>query len=176
MWKVLIPIILLVIVLLFQLQVRETFVTTAIGTDASGNPTDASGNPITKTASSTITLTLSDLLSLFKATAGTTTPAATTTGGGTTSTMFYSTTSTTADPLSTSSSSSLGKSGNASAGSTVDGVSSSNLSGSPYVPSQPIPIPSEAPCSDAAAQGVEFQNALQDYIKKDEIPCYGCTL
>ncbi len=169
MWKVLIPIILLVVALLFQLQVRESFTTTT--TDASGNPTDASGN-VTKPASSTITLSLADLLSLFKASAGAGTGTTTsgTTTGGTTSTMFYTTTTTT--PPTTASSATAGSA--AGAGSTVDGVSSSNLSGSPYEPS--LPIPSEAPCSDAAAQGVEFQNALQDYIKKDEIPCYGCTL
>jgi len=174
MWKVLIPIILLVVALLFQLQVRETFVTTT--TDASGNPTDASGN-VTQAPTSTITLTLADLLSLFKASAGT--GAGTTTGGtttgGTTSTMFYTTTTTTPSSSGSSLSSSASQ-GTQSTGSNsmVDGVSSSNLAGSPYTPSSPIP--SEAPCSDAAAQGLEFQNALQDYIKKDEIPCYGCTL
>ena len=56
----------------------------------------------------------------------------------------------------------------------VDGTSSSSVQGSPYTPS--APIPNAEPCSDSAAQGVEFQNALQGYIKKDEIPCYGCTL
>ncbi len=172
MWKVLIPIILLVITLLFQLQVRESFVTTATGTDASGNPTDASGNPVTTPAGTTITLTLADLLSLFKASAGSTTSTSTT--GGTTSTMVYTSTSTTPSSATSQIPSSSSTSSSSGSGSTVDGVSSSNLGGSPYVPSQPIP--SEAPCSDAAAQGVEFQSALQDYIRKDEIPCYGCTL
>ena len=172
MWKVLIPIILLVVALLFQLQVRESFTATTF--DASGNPMDASGN-VTQAAGSTITLTLADLLSLFKASAGTGATTSGTSTGGTTSTMFYTTTTTTPSSSGSSQSSSASQ-GTQSTGSNsmVDGVSSSNLAGSPYTPSSPIP--SEAPCSDAAAQGLEFQNALQDYIKKDEIPCYGCTL
>lgn len=173
MWKILGPLVLLVVVLLFQLQLQESFVTTV--SDASGNITDASGSPVTKPGASTISLTLADLLSLFKATAGTPSAQATGTTGGTTSTVFYSSTTTTPGPVSSDNLSSSASSSTSSSTSAVDGVANAMLTGSPYTPAQPLPSDS-APCSDSAAQGVEFQNALQDYIKKDEIPCYGCTL
>ena len=180
MWKVLGPLILLVIVLLFQLQLQESFVTSSTS-DASGNITDASGTVLTSSgAATTISLTLADLLSLFKASSSSSaTTQANASNGGSTTTMYYSSTTTNPPASSSSSSSSLssGTVSGASSGSTVDGITNTNLLGSPYTPAQPLPNEgANAPCSDSAAQGVEFQNALQDYIKKDEIPCYGCTL
>lgn len=176
MWKVLIPIILLVIAILFQLQVRETFVSTTTK-DTSGNEVDASGNTVSQSQTSMISLTLADLLNLFKSSSEpTAATGAAGSGGGTTSTLFYTTTTTLPATNNNSASSSSETSNDYTKGSssTVDGVSSSNLPASPYTPS--APIPSEAPCSDSAAQGVEYQTAVQDYIRKDEIPCYGCTL
>ena len=182
MWKVLGPLILLVVVLLFQLQLQESFVTSTTS-DASGNITDASGTVLkTSSASTAISLTLADLLSLFKAsTPSVTTSQPSSTSGGTTTTMYYS--STTTNPTNMSSNTNTmndsSSSTKASSLSSVDGITNTMLQGSPYTPAQPIPneaAATVAPCSDSAAQGVEFQNALQDYIKKDEIPCYGCTL
>lgn len=185
MWKVLAPIILLVIVLLLQLQLQEAFVTNSTS-DASGNITDASGTPLSQSTKPTISLTLAELLSLFKATASTPTPMATEKTGGSTTTLVYtSTTTNPAEPTASTpssfpsasmvSSSSTESSNGAPNASNVGGIMNTMLQGSPYSPAKPLPNDS-APCSDSAAQGVEFQNALQDYIRKDEIPCYGCTL
>lgn len=55
-----------------------------------------------------------------------------------------------------------------------------SMAGAPYTPS--VPIPSSGSCSDSMAQGMELQNAQaelidsNEYIRKDSIPCYGCTL
>lgn len=173
MWKVLGPLILLVIVLLFQLQLRETFVTTGSSTDASGNIVDASGNIVTSGAS-TISLTLADLLNLFKTSSTATAGEAATTG---TKTMLYysqTTSAPTPTPAASTATATVTSPSSVTGGSSVEGTSSSSIAGSPYTPS--APIPNGELCSDSAAQGVEFQNALQGYIKKDEIPCYGCTL
>lgn len=162
MWKVLAPLIVLVIVLLIQLQVSESFVTESTITmttkDASGNTLDSSGNIITSTttpATSTISLTLADLLALFKAATPPPPPPPPQAPAPPSSKDLYNE----IQPKLMSD---------------IQGVMSTYLSGSPYTPA--APLPSAAPCSDSAAQGMEYQNALNDYIKKDEIPCYGCTL
>jgi hypothetical protein len=165
MWKILGPLIVLVLVLLFQIGRTENFATTSgsSSTDASGNSTDASGNTTSSSTSTTITLSLSDLLSLFKYSTPTTTSASTTSSETETPTKIESQTpqdfytGIRSDLLSD-----------------VKGVVRSELVGSPYSPAAPLSC--GAPCSDSAAQGVEYQNALQDYVKKDEIPCYGCSL
>jgi len=172
MWKVLAPLIVLIVVLLVQLQVAESFVASSTGsttsTDASGNPIDASGNVITKTTTqaptgSTIALTLSDLLALFKA-ASTPAPSAPSASSAPVAPVTEKP-KTTAEIYSEIQPKLM---------SDITGVMNTYMSGSPYTPS--APIPSMAPCSDAAAQGIEYQNAMHEYIKKDEIPCYGCTL
>jgi hypothetical protein len=56
----------------------------------------------------------------------------------------------------------------------ITGIVNSQMAGSPYTSSGPLPC--DAPISDSAAQGAELQNVLKDYVKRDEIPCYGCTL
>lgn len=160
MWKILAPLIVLVVVILFQIGHTENFATSSSSTDASGNSTDASGN-VSSSSSSTITLSLSDLLSLFKYSTPTTSTTTTTEEKPTTITSqtpqdFY--TGIRSDLLSD-----------------VKGVVRSELVGSPYSPATGSSC-SDAPCSDSAAQGLEYQNAMQDFIKKDEIPCYGCTL
>lgn len=173
MWKVLVPLVILIVVLLAQLQMAESFTgtgTTSGGTitDASGNVTDASGNTITTTASkTTITLTLADLLALFRnatpapQAAPVSQPAAaaaapvTTTEETTTPADFY-------------------KELRPQLLRDIAGITSTQLAGSPYEPSAPLSCGS--PMSDSAAQGIELQNVRKDYIKRDEIPCYGCSL
>lgn len=169
MWKVLAPLIVLVIVLLIQLQVSESFVTSSTITlttkDASGNTIDSSGNVVTTTSTSaptasTISLTLADLLALFKA-----------------ATPPPPVPSPPPAPIlvpTPPSSNDIYNQIQPKLMNDVQGIMSTYMSGSPYTPA--APIPSTAPCSDAAAQGCEYQDALKDYIKKDEIPCYGCTL
>jgi hypothetical protein len=56
----------------------------------------------------------------------------------------------------------------------ITGIVNTQLAGSPYTAAAPLPC--DEPVSDSAAQGMELQNAMKGYIKKDEIPCYGCTL
>ena len=166
MWNILIPIVLLVIAVLFGLRRRERFVdarTTAVSTDASGNPVDASGNIVrtTPTNTSTISLTLADLLTLFKASV----PSSTTTETSTPSTSTATQDTTTPAEFYNQLRPQL-----------LDDLTSitrANITGSPYEPSAPLPC--DTPFSDSLAQGVELQNA-NDYIKKDQIPCYGCTL
>ena len=175
MWKILGPIILLVIVLLFQLQVQESFVTST-KIDASGNITDASGTVLKSSeASSTISLTLADLLSLFK-TANAINARSSSTS---TATAPTATASTSILPSSTSSSTDLTPAEfynqlRPDLIKDITGIANNKITGSTYQPSAPLPC--DNPISDSAAQGVELQNVLKDYVKRDEIPCYGCTL
>ena len=168
MWKILGPLILLVIALLFQLQVRESFTTSAATKDASGNIIDSSGNTLDSSGNivassgktlptTSISLTLSDLLKLFKAATpvATTAPSVPSSSMNLTPSEFYNE----LRPQLIQD---------------IKGITTTQMIGSPYQPSAPLPC--DSPISDSAAQGAELQNVMKDYIKRDEIPCYGCTL
>ena len=172
MWKVLAPLIILVIILMIQLQVSESFTTgsgsSRTSTDASGNTTDASGNQITTpSAKTTISLSLADLLTLFKVTAPAPAPVPVPAPAPT------PTTSTTMIQDETTPSEFYNKI-RPQLLNDIIGITNTNMSGSPYEPAGPLPC--DAPISDSAAQGAELQNVLKDYVKRDEVPCYGCTL
>jgi hypothetical protein len=165
MWTVLGPLLLFVVVLLFQLgKNKETFAVT----DASGNVVDASGSPVPST-SNTIQLTLSDLLKLFKSATPSPPP----------------------PPPKVSVREAIKevvtKEPNSSAQlyekirpSVIQDIKA-QLQGAPFEPAAPIPTSCDM-SSDSVAQGVELMNAKaslennSDYIRKDSIPCYGCSL
>ena len=171
MWTVLAPLLIFVVVLLFQLgKQRENFQTDASGNvlDASGNIIDASGAPVPST-STNIQLTFSDLLKLFKASTSTIETKKPTLKEAIqevvakrpdTPTQLY-------EKLRPS----------------VLLDIKSQLQGAPFEPA--VPILSSTGCdmsSDSIAQGVEMMDAKSslennsDYIRKDSIPCYGCSL
>lgn len=171
MWTVLAPLLIFVVVLLFQLgKQKENFQTDASGNtlDASGNVIDASGSPVTP-SSTNIQLTFSDLLKLFKAstpTIQTKTP----TIKEAIQEVIAKTPETPTQLYEKLRPSIL-----------LD--IKSQLQGAPFEPA--APIPSSAGCdmsSDAIAQGVEMMDAKSnlennaEYIRKDSIPCYGCSL
>lgn len=192
MWTVLAPLLIFVVVLLFQLgKQKENFQTDASGNtiDASGNIIDASGSPVIP-ASTNIQLTFSDLLKLFKASTPaiqTTTPAVQTK----TSTLEEAIKAVISKPptLRDAIQDVVAKTPDTSAElyqklrpSVLLDIKS-QLQGAPFEP--PAPIRSTAGCdmsSDAMAQGVEMMDAKSslennsDYIRKDSIPCYGCSL
>lgn len=183
MWILLSSLVILVVVLLYQIGTRENFVVS----DASGNPvTDASGNPVTVSApTSTIQLTFADLLTLFKTSSTpvpsapvvttTTTPAAT---PNTITSAFPQMTTTapieTADEFYEKIRPSLIKD--------IKNTITTQLEGAPFSAAAPVQNTCGGGCSDAMAQGVELTNAKQslennsDYIRKDSIPCYNCSL
>jgi len=163
MWTVLAPLLLFVIVILFQLgRTKETFVTT----DASGNILDASGSPVGST--SLIQLTFSDLLKLFKA--ATPTPPAPT-----------KTTSTIKEAIQEVVATNPRRETDVTVKPSVLQEIKSQIQGAPFEPAVPTPVMCDM-VSDSIAQGVELTNAKADfannpeYIRKDSIPCYGCTL
>jgi hypothetical protein len=180
MWTVLAPLLIFVVVLLFQLgKTKENFVTDASGNvvdasgnlvDASGNIIDASGSKVSTSTPNNIQLTLSDLLKLFKAA----TPAPIETKATTINDAIQKVVATSPD-----SSAQLYEKLRPSVLQDIK----SQLQGAPFVPADPIP--SDAGCdmsSDSIAQGAELMNARgnlennADYIRKDSIPCYGCSL
>lgn len=162
MWKVLAPLIVLIVVLIIQMQLAESFVGSS--TDASGNKTDASGNKIDSSGNAvptTITLSLADLLTLFKASTPKKTEEPTTT------TIINSESTQNPSDFYSEIRPELIKD--------IKGIVSTQLAGSPYL-TDGADSCSDAPCSDSAAQGLELQNAMKNYVKKDEIPCWGCSL
>lgn len=168
MWTVLGPLLVFVVVLLFQLgKHTENFATT---TDASGNLVDASGTIVSSTKS-TIQLTLSDLLKLFKA--------ATPTPPPTPSESKISVREAIKEvlPPAPDTSKQLYEKIRPSV---IQDIKT-QLQGAPFEPAAPISTPCDM-SSDSVAQGVELMNAKAslennaDYIRKDSIPCYGCSL
>jgi hypothetical protein len=171
MWTVLAPLLIFVVVLLFQLgKQKENFQTDASGNvlDASGNVIDASGSPVTPSPAN-IQLTFSDLLKLFKAS----TPAIETKTPSIKEAIQEVVAKTPETPTQ------LYEKLRPSVLLDIK----SQLQGAPFEPA--APIPSSAGCdmsSDAIAQGVEMMDAKTslennaEYIRKDSIPCYACSL
>jgi hypothetical protein len=171
MWTVLAPLLIFVVVLLFQLgKQKENFQTDASGNtlDASGNVVDASGSPVSSPATN-IQLTFSDLLKLFKASTPTI-QAKTPTLKEAIQEVVAKTPETPSQLYEKLRPSVL-----------LD--IKSQLQGAPFEPADPIP--SSSGCgmsSDSIAQGVEMMDAKSslennaDYIRKDSIPCFGCSL
>jgi hypothetical protein len=136
--------------------------------DASGNVMDASGNTVSTRGSGTINLSLADLITLFGSTAtGTPTPpavtppsnnpAASTTAGQDFYNQFR--------PM------------------LLDDINKAIEAKTPAVP--PVNVATmedDASCSPALQQGTDFSTAQnniqynQEYIRKDSIPCYACSL
>lgn len=172
MWKVLAPLITLVVVLLIQMQVAESFANAT--TDSSGNKVDASGNKVDSSGnqvSSTINLTLADLLTLFKLSQASQTSSSSSSTSSDSSTSSSSSSSTPTEVINASDFYSeirpeLVKD--------IKGIVGAQLAGSPY--SAPDSLSCGSPCSDSAAQGSEYQTAMKDMIRKDEVPCWGCSL
>lgn len=201
MWKLLVPLLILLVVALIGVRTYENYINYSgniydasgniIGNlgknsiDTTGNIIDASGNVIgnindtganTSDASKSglITLSLTDLLTLFgkSSTSASTSTAAESTDTSTSSTTTSSTTTNNAIDMYNQIKPSL-----------ISDISSAvryGLSGAPYTPASPVI--GGGVCSDSSAQGAEFQSAQanmvdsNEYIRKDSIPCYGCTL
>jgi hypothetical protein len=138
--------------------------------DASGNAVDASGNTVSTRGSGTINLSLADLITLFGSTAtGTPTPpavtppsnnpAASTTAGQDFYNQFR--------PM------------------LLDDINNAIEAKAAVAPTMPVNLATmedDASCSPALQQGTDFSSAQnniqynQEYIRKDSIPCYACSL
>jgi hypothetical protein len=147
--------------------------TTTTTRDASGNPTDASGNTVNRPSSGMINLSLSDLITLFGSTAtGTSAPPAaaappsnnpspTSTAGQDFYNQFR--------PMLLDD---INKAIEAKIIATPT-TSTTTASGSTQ---------SDTSCSPSLQQGTDFSTAQnniqynQEYIRKDSIPCYACSL
>lgn len=177
MWILLSSLVILIVVLLYQIGTRENFVTS---TDASGNAvSDASGSTVSAPIS-TIQLTFADLLTLFKTAPTpmpTPSPATNQNPNIITSAMPEMTTTApieTADEFYAKIRPSLIQD--------IKNTISTQLEGAPFSAAAPVQGSCGGGCSDAMAQGVELANAKQslennsDYIRKDSIPCYNCSL
>lgn len=164
MWTFLAPLVILVLVLLYQMGTKENF-----AVDASGNILDASGNP-TSSSSNMIQLSLTDLLTLFKST----TPAP-----STSKTSVKDAIAEVVKPTVPETSAQLYEKIRPSVLKDIK-ANCGDLEGAPYSP--PEPTSSCTDLTDATAQGSEMMNAKlslennADYIRKDSIPCYGCSL
>jgi len=206
MWKLLVPLLILLVVAFIGVNTYENYVSYSgnlydssgniIGNigenkvDSSGNILDSSGNVLgnlSQTGANTagasqsglITLSLTDLLTLFGKSAaakGTTTTATTGTGTGATGTGVGTTTSSTT----TNNAIDMYNQIKPSLISDVSNAVRSGMSGAPYTPAGPVN--GGGVCSDSSAQGAELQSAQatmidsNEYIRKDSIPCYGCSL
>jgi hypothetical protein len=203
MWKLLVPLLILLVVAFIGVNTYENYVSYSgnlydssgniIGNigenkvDSSGNILDSSGNVLgnlSQTGANTagasqsglITLSLTDLLTLFgksSAAKATTTGTGTgVTGAGAGVTTTSSTTTNNAIDMYNQIKPSLI--------SDVSNAVRSGISGAPYTPAGPVN--GGGVCSDSSAQGAELQSAQatmidsNDYIRKDSIPCYGCSL
>ena len=147
-----------------------TTTTTTITTrDASGNSVDASGNAVPTASSGLINLTLADLIALFGSTAtGTSAPpkAATPSNNPATSTTagqdFYNQ----FRPM------------------LLDDINKAIEAKATTAPASAATATTEADtsCSPSLQQGTDFSTAQnniqynQEYIRKDSIPCYACSL
>lgn len=172
MYKIVVALVVLLLVLIYQSRTREAF------------QTDASGN----VASSNITLTLADLLALFslaKSTPTSTTTTPTTTGLNPMMTTMNPMMTT---PMTTSTidANQFYNTIRPSLLSDVSNIVGNKISGAPFVPAAPISSQSTGGASscnsDSMAQGAEYVDAKanlednSDYIRKDSIPCYNCSL
>lgn len=163
MYIFVVALVVLLLVLIYQSRTREAFA----GTDASGNA-----------LSSNITLSLSDLMTLFSLAKTTTptTPTTTTPSTDTTTTPSSTSTSTPLDPTE------FYNKIRPTLLSDVSDIVKNKIAGSPYSPPTPVSSQGSSCNSDSMAQGVEFADAKvslednSDYIRKDSIPCYNCSL
>ena len=146
-----------------------TTTTTTTTQDASGNSVDASGNAVPKGGSGVINLSLADLIALFGSTAtGTSAPptAATPSNNPATSTTagqdFYNQ----FRPM------------------LLDDINKAIEAKATTAPASAATATTEADtsCSPSLQQGTDFSTAQnniqynQEYIRKDSIPCYACSL
>ena len=138
--------------------------------DASGNAVDASGNAVTTRGSGTINLSLADLITLFGSTAtGTSAPPAATPPSNnpapstTAGQDFYNQ----FRPM------------------LLDDINKAieaKATVTPAIMPVPITVEDDASCSPSLQQGTDFSTAQnniqynQEYIRKDSIPCYACSL
>ena len=139
--------------------------------DASGNAVDASGNAVTTRGTGTINLSLADLITLFGSTATGTSapppaatppsnnPAPSTTAGQDFYNQFR--------PM------------------LLDDINKAieaKATVTPAIMPVPITVEDDASCSPSLQQGTDFSSAQnniqynQEYIRKDSIPCYACSL
>jgi hypothetical protein len=213
MWKLLVPLLILLVVALIGVNTYENYVSYSgnlydssgnivgnIGenkVDPSGNIVDASGQVIgnlSQTGANTagvaqsglITLSLTDLLTLFgkssaaKVTGTTGTTGATgagtgATGAGATGTGAVTSSTTTNNVIDM-----YNQIKPSLISDVSDAVRRGIISGAPYTPAGPVS--GGGVCSDSSAQGAELQSAQatmidsNEYIRKDSIPCYGCSL
>ena len=167
MYKLVVALVILLLVLIYQSRTREAF-----ATDASGN-----------VAASNITLSLTDLMTLISLTkTPTETHIVTPTVTPTSTPITDTTTSTTPTPSSSIDATDLYKQIRPSLLSDLSSIVGEKLSGAPYVPPAPVSSQAKSCNSDSMAQGVEFADAKvnlednSDYIRKDSIPCYNCSL
>ena len=199
MWKLLLPLLILLVVALIGVRSYENFVSYSgnlydasgniIGNigdksiDPAGNILDASGNVVGNinttgaTGSGTsqsglITLSLTDLLSLIGGSSASTATVSSDTSSASASTTQSSTTSNDAINMYNQIKPSL-----------ISDISTAvrtGIAGAPYTPA--APVAGGGICSESSAQGAELQSAQanlidsNEYIRKDSIPCYGCTL
>jgi hypothetical protein len=135
--------------------------------DASGNILDASGNTVSTRGSGTINLSLADLITLFGSTAtGTPTPPAVTPPSNnpiastTAGQDFYNQ----FRPM------------------LLDDINKAIEAKATTAPMMPVTVEEDASCSPSLQQGTDFSSAQnniqynQEYIRKDSIPCYACSL
>ena len=146
--------------------------TTTTTRDASGNAVDASGNTVTTRGTGTINLSLADLITLFGSTATGTSapppaapssnnPAASSTAGQDFYNQFR--------PM------------------LLDDINKAIEAKTTAAPAPVVPAPApttevDTGCSPSLQQGTDFSTAQnniqynQEYIRKDSIPCYACSL
>lgn len=138
--------------------------------DASGNAVDASGNAVTTRGSGTINLSLADLITLFGSTAtGTSAPPAATPPSNnpapstTAGQDFYNQ----FRPM------------------LLDDINKAieaKATTAPATVAAPATVEDDVSCSPSLQQGTDFSSAQnniqynQEYIRKDSIPCYACSL
>lgn len=226
MWKLLVPLLILLVVALIGVNTYENYVSYSgnlydssgnivgnIGenrVDPSGNILDSSGNVLgnlSQTGANTagtaksglITLSLTDLIALIgkSSMSSATTTTKGTTGVGTTTGVGATTGTTVATAGATGTTGAKGTTGTGLTTTTNNVIDMYNqikpslisdisnavrtgITGAPYTPA--APMIGGGVCSDSSAQGAELQSAQStmidsnDYIRKDSIPCYGCSL
>jgi hypothetical protein len=135
--------------------------------DASGNVVDASGNAVSTRGSGTINLSLADLITLFGSTAtGTPAPPAVTPPSN--------------NPLA---STTAGQDFyNQFRPMLLNDINKAIEAKATAAPPVPVTVEEDASCSPSLQQGTDFSTAQnniqynQEYIRKDSIPCYACSL
>lgn len=223
MWKLLVPLLILLVVALIGVNTYENYVSYSgnlydssgnivgnIGenrVDPSGNILDSSGNVLgnlSQTGANTagtaksglITLSLTDLIALIgkSSMSSATTTTKGTTGVGTTTGVGATTGTTVATAGATVAKGTTGTGVTTTTNNVIDMYNQikpslisdisnavrTGITGAPYTPA--APMIGGGVCSDSSAQGAELQSAQStmidsnDYIRKDSIPCYGCSL